>query len=237
MAYRISRLKRLEEKRAVSSTVKYIVLTVIVIFVLLNFGLPALSKLTVVIADLVGQENSDDDSNSPPPPPPNIKSLPAFTKDSSIRVEGTTRPGFTVSIFFNDEKVEVLANASGEFTSSFDLSKGENTVSAFVTNNDGQDSSKTQTFTVNFDSDPPKLEIITPTNGQQFTGRTKQTEIQAQTEAEAHATVNDRIAIVRGDGKFDFPVTLNEGENIFKIKSTDQAGNTTELELKLNYTP
>lgn len=232
-----SRLKRLEETRALRSTISYIILTVVVIFLLFNFGLPALSKLTTIIGDFAGTETPNDDINSPPPPPPNIVNLPSHTKDDSVRVEGTTRPGFTVTISFNNESEEVLSNASGEFTSTFKLSKGENKIYAFVTDNRGQDSSKTQTYTVVYDNEPPKLEIIAPENGKQFTRRDNQTKIEGQTEAEAHVTINDRVAIVRSDGKFDFPITLTEGENVFKIKSNDRAGNLAEIELKLSYSP
>ncbi len=236
MAYRISRLKRVEEKRAVSATVKYVVLTVIIIFVLFNFGLPALSRFTLFIEELTGQNVTNDDDNGPPLAPPQIVNLPTHTKEKTLRVSGNTRPGITVSIFFNDEKSEVLANASGEFNSTFELSRGENTIHAYAVTQNGKKSANSKNYTVVYDSEPPKLEIITPENGHLFTGRNNnQIQIEGQTELGARISINDRIAIVRGDGKFDFPVTLDEGENVFKIKSTDEAGNETGLEFKLTY--
>lgn len=234
---RRSRLKRLEENTALRSTIGYIILTVVAIFLLFNFGLSALSKLTAIVEDFAGADSQNGGTNSPPPPPPNIVNLPPYTKDDSIKVEGTTKPGLTVKIYHNDELEEVLSNSSGGFTSTFKLDKGENKIYAFVTDNNGQDSSKTQIYTVIYDNEPPKLEIVAPENGKQFTRRDNQTKIEGQTEPGAHVTINDRVAIVRSDGKFDFPITLAQGENVYKIKSSDQAGNLAEFELRLNYSP
>lgn len=234
MAYHSSRLRRVEEKRALNTTIKYLALTVVIIFLLFNFGLPALSRATILLTDLAGKNASGIEDNGPPLPPPQIEDLPAYTKEKSIRVKGKTRPGATVAIFFNDEKNEVLANASGEFTSTFELSHGENTIYA-LSEDGNRTSGRSKTFSIILDNEPPKLEIITPQNGQTITGRNNKIQIEGATEAEAKVTINDRIVIVRNDGKFNHSVSLNEGENIFKIKSVDAAGNESELEFKLIY--
>lgn len=237
MANQGSRLKRIEESRALRTTIKYLVLTIIAIFLLFRFGLPALSSLSAFVADFSGQEVNTGDQNKAPLPPPSINNLPNFTKEETIRVTGNTRPGHSVYIFFNNDKTEVLANASGEFTSSFKLSRGENTIYATVVDSSGRQSAKTPTFTAVYDNEPPKLDIIAPEQGKQFTGRDNHTQIEGETDADARVSVNDRVAIVRSDGKFNFPVTLTEGENTFKIISVDRAGNESEFELKLVYTP
>lgn len=232
---RSSRLKRFEEKRAVRSTVFYIGLTVGIIVLLFTLGIPLVSKLAILVGN-VTRTDLEYNQDSPPPPPPNINAPKEFTNEDKLRITGTTRPGFTVSIFFNDEKSEVLSNASGEFTAMFDLSSGQNTIYAQVTDNRGQQSTQGEKFIVTLDKEPPKLEIITPENGKSFYGGAqKQTQIEGQSEPNVHIIINDRVAIVRNDGKFNFPVSLENGENVFKITATDEAGNKTELEFKLSY--
>ncbi len=237
MAYntRPSRLKRLEERRAVKSTAFYIVLTVAAVGLLAIFGVPALSKLTSLTGNIT-RSGVDYTANTPPPPPPAINTLPKNTNQDKLKVTGTTKAGQNVIIFFNNDKTEVLANANGEFTSVFDLSLGENSLYAQVEDNRGQKSTETDKFTVVLDKTEPVLELISPENGKSLFGQNqKNIQIEGQSEQHARVTINDRIAIVRSDGKFNFPVTLQGGENIFKIVATDEAGNKTELELKLTY--
>jgi len=235
MAYRSSRLKRVEETKAIRSTGFYIALTVGFIALLLFFGVPLLSKFSSFLVNLAGKEAENPD-NSPPPPPPAISTLSEFTKEEKLKLTGFTRPGLTVLIFFNDEKFEVLADAEGEFTYLFDLSPGINKVYAKVQDNSGRESTSTQTYNVTFDKEPPKLEIISPENGKQFLGlQQKQITIEGQTEPNVYININDRVVIVKSDGKFNFQTNLNDGENIFKIKATDRAGNETELEFKVSF--
>jgi len=232
---RPSRLKRFEERRAIRSTILYMGLSLGIIILLFTFGIPIISRLAILVGN-VTRTNLEYNQDSPPPPPPNINKPNAFTNEEKLKITGNTRQGYTVSIFFNDEKNEVLANASGEFTAIFDLSNGQNTIYAKVTDPKGQDSTQTEKFVVTLDKEPPKLEIITPENGKSFFGAAqKQTQIEGQSELNSHIIINDKIAIVRNDGKFNFPVSLENGENIFKIIATDEAGNKTELEFKLSY--
>jgi len=232
---RTSRLKRTENRRALRSTLLYIVLIVGTIYLLLNFGLPALSKITELITSSVKQDSVDGGLSGPPPPPPQIKTLPADTKERKLKVEGNTRPGYTINLFFNDEKNEILADARGEFTGVFELSIGKNTIRATATDNSGKESASTRTYDVNFDNEPPNIGIIAPENDKEFFGRDSQVKIEGETEPGNSAYINDRTVIVRSDGKFDSLVSLSEGDNVFKIKAVDPAGNESEIELKLRY--
>lgn len=238
MTPRKSRLERSEEKKAIKSTFFYVILTLGILVLLFVIGIPAITKFTALVAGVTGNDSGGFQNNSPPPPPPSIETLPSYTNDESIRLKGRTRPGYTVSVFFNDDKIEVLANAEGEFNSTLELSGGTNSVAALVTDNFGQDSVRTQTYSVVLDKEKPKLEIISPENEKQFYGnRDKQQTIQGQTEPDARITINDKVVIVRSDGKFDYQTTLSNGKNVYKIKSVDRAGNETESELSLNFTP
>lgn len=235
---RQSRLKRTEQARTVRSTLFYIVLTIAIIAVMFIGGIPALSKVTALVAGITGQGGVDFNTNSPPPPPPDIETPPTFTKENRIQFVGKTRPGYTAAIFFNDDKIEVLADAQGEFQSQLELSNGENKVSALVKDNNGKESVRSRDYSITLDKEAPEIKIISPENGKQFFGnRDKQQKIEGETEATSKVFINDRVVIVRSDGKFDFPITLSEGENTYKIKSVDPAGNETEIEFKLQFTP
>lgn len=234
MAYRRSRLKRVEEKRAVKNTVLYIILTIGLVGVLLVFGLKGLTAFTSLVNNIAGKDSTQITQNSPPPPPPHVNIPPDFTNQDNYKVEGTTRAGISVEIFFNGEKKELVADKQGEFSSNFPLKDGQNSFYVKVVDSAGQESASTNTYMITLDKVPPKLEIISPSADQHFYGsQQKQVKIQGQTEAEARVTINDRVAIVRGDGKFDFSTSLNDGENVFSIKSIDKAGNETDAELHL----
>ena len=236
MANRRSRLTRIEEKKALKSTAYYVVLTLGLIIFLAIFGITAISKVALIVDNIAGKDTTSSAGTSTPPPPPQLNTPPDYTKDEKLKLTGRSQAGYTVLIFLNDDKIEVIADASGEFTGLLDLSKGENTIYAKAEDNEGQVSTETKKYIVNLDTETPKLEIISPENEKKYFGsQNKQVKIEGQTEAGARVTVNDRVAIVRSDGKFDFPLTLSDGENIFKIKAVDQAGNETEVELKLYY--
>jgi hypothetical protein len=236
MVKRTSRLKRLESRRALKSAVFWIVLSVGTIYLLINFGLPALSNLTSFITGVAREDIVDTGVNGPPPPPPQINTPTRATNEEKITIRGRTRPGYTVSVFFNDERTEVLADAGGEFTGVFALSEGNNTLYATVADNGGQISVKTRTYNIVFDNEAPDINVISPENNSQFFGSNqRQVKIEGETEPGARVTINDRIAIVRSDGKFDYTTSLSEGENIFKVKAMDDANNEIELELKLTF--
>jgi len=230
-----SRLQRIEEKRAIKATIKYIFLTVVVVFFLFKFGFLALSKISSFITSFSKYEENNEDTAFVLPPPELI-SLPNFTNEKKLHIKGSAKPGYTIFIFLNGEKNELLANANGEFAITFELSNGENTIYAYASYLN-QKSQNTQTYIVNYDKTPPKVEIIEPEEGKTFTGKNNLVKIEGQTEPNAKLTINDRLAIVHSDGKFSFATTLKEGENTFLIISQDRAGNKTETKLTINYSP
>lgn len=238
MSKRKSRLQRTEEASAVRSAMFYILLTIGVIAILFFIGIPIVSRLSTIVLEFTGGVNvAGENENLPPPPPPEIDSPPQYFKNDKYSLKGSTRPGYNVNVFFNGDKIEVLSDADGEFNLNLELSSGTNTLALSVIDKNGKESVKTREYTIILDKEAPKLEIISPSEGQQFSGiRANQARIEGQTEPDAKILINERIAIVKSDGKFDFPVTLSEGENTFTIKSIDPAGNETETSLKLLYT-
>lgn len=232
-----SRLAKTEAKRARKSALVYIVLTIVLIVLLPTYGLTALSKFTGFLYKLSGRDNTTitKSSDGNIVIPPRIDTLPQFTNQDKVRISGTTTPGMNVEVFFDDSQKEVLADANGEFSASFTISEERDyTGYAFTVNNAGEKSEKSQMVKITYDKTPPNLEIISPANETTFYGSQQSSQrIQGQVEEDDKVLINDRIAIVDGSGKFDYMADLAKGDNNFKIKVSDQAGNETEQDLKL----
>jgi hypothetical protein len=238
MAYRYSRRTRTEEKRNVRKAFLYVVLTLILIIAFFFFGLPTVVKFAALLTELKTSKTPVETTDTTPPPPPKLDSLPSFTNELSVEIEGSTEPGVTVLLFLNNKKEELLSDSEGEFSYTFMLNDGENKISAIAVDNSGNESQKTDVQKVTYDNDPPELEVIKPDDGANFYGaKERQVVIEGTTEEGASININGRQIVVEPDGSFAFATTLSEGENSFTIKSEDQAKNSTELSLTVSFTP
>jgi hypothetical protein len=65
----------------------------------------------------------------------------------------------------------------------------------------------------------------------------RQISIEGQTESGAQVNINGRWAVVDTNGKFNYTLSLEDGDNNFVITSKDEAGNETQLELNIVFTP
>ncbi|HCC08850.1 TPA: hypothetical protein DEP81_02600, partial [Candidatus Woesebacteria bacterium] len=125
----------------------------------------------------------------------------------------------------------------GQFSFGVTLQDGINTFAATATDQSGNQSQKSDDHQITFDKKTPDLEITSPSDGSSYFGSNqRQITITGKTETDAKVTINDRIISVDDSGIFQYTTTLNEGSNTFNVKSTDQAGNTTEKNISLNFT-
>jgi hypothetical protein len=233
-----SRLETVEERKNIRRTFIFGVLTIAFIVFLFTLGIPLLVKFTGFFTDLGKTQKPIDKTDTIPPAPPQIKIPADYTNQTSVEITGNTEAGATVKLFYNNNTQEVLADRDGKFTFNLQLNKGENTVSATAKDTNGNESQKTQTYTITFDNEPPEIKIDSPSDGAEFYGsKERQLTIKGKTESEADLTINDRVVAVDDDGSFAFLTTLSEGENTFKIKATDKAGNTEETSLTVSFTP
>jgi len=113
---------------------------------------------------------------------------------------------------------------------------GDNNFVATAIDTAGNISQKTKEYKIVFDNKNPDLTLDSPADGSSFFGtQQRQVTIQGTTEADSKVTINDRIISVDENGKFQYTTTLNDGENKFTVKTSDQAGNTTEKTLVINF--
>ena len=141
-------------------------------------------------------------------------------------------------MFIGKDKIEILANKDGDFVHDLSLKKGENVFSAIAVDSSGNESKNTREYIIIFDNEPPILEITKPENGQTFYGpKERQLIIEGVTEENCQVRVNGRVVVVESDGAFSFSTTLADGENMFEIKSQDEAENITESNISVVYEP
>ncbi len=227
-----SRLASIEEKRNLKKVMIFGGLTLLTIALLFFVGIPILGNFTAFISDLGKASKPIASNDKTPPAPPRFNQIPDFTNQNNITISGSSEAGANIKVIFNSQEKTSLADKDGNFSFSLNLNDGDNSFSGVAIDTAGNTSQKTKEYKITFDNKAPDLTIENPLDGSQFFGpKQKQVTIQGTTNTAANVTINDRIISVDGNGKFQYTITLNEGENKFTIKSTDQAGNITEKNL------
>lgn len=214
------------------------VLTIAVIVFLGFVGIPLLGRVTLFVSNLRGNGKVVTKTDTTPPAPPRFNNLPAFTNQQNITVAGTAEPGTTVKLSFGGGFQQILADKDGNFSFNLQLVGGDNNFSAVAIDPSDNQSQQSQTYDITFDNNPPSLTVTSPSDGTSFYGSNqRQVTIQGTTDSGSQITINDRIVSVDDSGNFQYTTTLNNGANTFAVKSTDQAGNTTEKDITLNFNP
>jgi len=231
-----SRLQSVEEKRNTRSALLFIGLTLVVILVLVFAGVPALTKFVSFVSGLKKNSGQSISNDTTPPAPPRFNLVADFTNQQTATISGNSEPGATVYLTFNGTDQNVVVDKDGNFSFSVQLNDGDNIFSAVAIDSAKNKSHKTQDYKITYDTKTPDLNITSPADGAQFTGSLqRQVTIQGTTESTAQVTINDRIIPVDDNGKFQYTTTLSDGANKFAVKAIDQAGNTSEKDLTLNF--
>lgn len=228
-----SRLVKYERRQAVRSALIYLILTALILFGVTRFGTQVLTSITVFLTS--GKDNTQ--SISSLIAPPQIDTVSEITNQKSIAVQGSAPSGQTVRLTLNGQKQDIVANSQARWTILFPLNEGNNLLRAQVVDSQGNVSQEVST-SVTLDTALPTISSLLPDDGITKTGKKEQLlEISGQTEQDASVRVNDRIAVVNGQGQFRTQLPLSEGENIFTIVVTDRAGNTTQEVRRVTFLP
>jgi hypothetical protein len=233
-----SRLARVEEQRNLRRAFVFSFLTIGIIVLTFFYGVPAVAKIASFVGDLKKSSTPVDKNDNTPPGPPRIDNLPEAVNKNDLTISGYAEAGATIILTLNDNTDEVVANVDGKFSFSTTINKGENILSAKAKDQAGNESVSSKVYTVVFDDEVPKIEVSSPNDGASFYGaKEKQLTIKGTTEAGSTLTISDRLIKVEDDGSFSYTISLNDGENSFHFKVVDTAGNQTEKDLKVNYSP
>ncbi|MFZ5845234.1 MAG: hypothetical protein ACOY0S_02080 [Patescibacteria group bacterium] len=231
-----SRLSRYEERRQKRRLILALAGSVGLILFLFIFGFKILVGFSLFVDRLRG--NPRQAQNTPELiQPPQLDPLPLATNSGKIKVSGRGQTGLTLLVYQNEVEIKKLTlSDDGTFKlADLSLTEGNNTFSAKLIDEKGNISDLSNVVNVTFKKTPPALEVNSPMDNSEVRGETNMITVSGKTSEDATVTVNERLAVVKSDGSFNYNYTLTEGDNLLKIVATDVAGNQTIIERKVIY--
>jgi|SRR5579859_2148824 len=214
----------------------------IAIFFLLACALGALF-VSVVIPGIVRLAGNNSPVNAPvvddtlPPQPPSLSAPALATSSASLSISGFSEPGQHIIVQDNGQQIaQADTQGDGSFQASLTLTKGDNHLSAYAIDQKNQHSPNSSEYIVTFNDQPPKLDISQPQDKQAIQGKNNQNmTIKGQTDKNVRVYLNGNLIFTHDDGSFTTLQMLQTGDNTLDLKAIDQAGNTTEKTLTVNY--
>lgn len=227
MAYqrqKIQRLARREEALMLRRIVYLSVISIVLAVLLFTVGISVLGKFTDILG-LVFKGKDDSSQEESAIQPPILDELPQATNSARLPITGFVSSGDKVEIYVDDEKVGDVQIVDSKFEyKELILKNGENKIAAKAFLGD-KTSDLSRVLSVIFDKDEPKLEIESPTEGQNFISNNR-IKVLGKTDKDAQVYANGFLASVDLDGTFEVLVPVAEGESTIEIKAVDTAGNT-----------
>lgn len=234
-----SRWQRKREKDSLKLASKYILLTLVALFLLIKFGLPGLVRLAAFLGDIKSSSEPIERSDTLAPAAPTLLPLPEATNSGKINVAGYGEAGTTIKLSRDGIAIEqTLASADGGFEfKDVVLKEGANGFFAEAVDENGNSSEPSKSYTVSYDSETPTLTIDQPEAGQRFFDKDSPIIIRGKTEPGSQLTINGKFVLINSEGQFNTNWPLQEGDNQLDFLSRDPAGNETKKILTVNYTP
>ncbi|MEX2007820.1 MAG: hypothetical protein WD992_03530 [Candidatus Levyibacteriota bacterium] len=237
MVRRKSRLSRRTERKTKQNFILSLLGIIIVVFVVLKLGIPLLVNFSLFISNQKDNATAQEANDPSFIAPPILNPLPVATNSAQIAVSGIGNPDQTVRIYVNDELAdEVSTKKDGSFSLVQAIKKGSNSIKA-KSEAKGKMSGFSNTITVSYIDTKPTLELTSPSDGQTFGKDQNMAPVTGRTSAGARITVNGFWAIVDDNHNFSYNFSLQSGDNHIKVVATDEAGNTTEKEVRVTYNP
>jgi hypothetical protein len=216
----------------------------IIIFVLLVlFGQTLLINFSVLLSQVKNggaQDNSSISQDFLYIASPILDPQQDATNSAKIKISGVESSNIPsqIRLYVNDELVDVEdTKANGTF--SFDevkLKEGANTIKAVAKIQD-KTSENSNILTINYLKNVPSLTIDYPQDQDTFSGENSTLSVKGKTDPGDTVRINDYIAITKNDGSYSYGLKMQNGENKIKVVAMDQAGNKTEKEIKVTYSP
>lgn len=234
-----SRLSKRQEKKTKQNLILSVAGIIVVLILLFKVGVPLLVNFSLFIGQQkdsspISQSNSKDPSFIAPPI---FDPIPSATNSAKISLTGSAIANQSVKIYVNGKLFdETPTKNDGSFSLIVDIQKGSNTINAKA-NVKGKDSNFSDSLTTTYIDSKPTLDITSPSDGQTFSKDQKSAPVSGKTSAGAKVTVNGFWAIVDENNNFSYSLPLQNGDNQIKIVATDDAGNSTEKDLKVTYNP
>ncbi len=169
--------------------------------------------------------------------PPIFSNAPNSTNKEKVNLSGSAQPGTTVVLFVNGpEKGRTTAGEDATFTFiDVELLKGRNTIFAKTQDKDGKESQKSADITITFDKDKPKLEMISPKEGETIKNLNERVQVSGKVNEKATIKINEKTAPQKPDHSFEFLLGVKEGNVKIDIVATDEAGNEAKETINIVY--
>lgn len=231
-------IRRLE-KRTRRNLAITIVISIILVLIIVNWGLPTfIGGLSVFnkLKPFVSQKSVSEDTS---PAPPKINIPYEATSSAEIKIFGYSLPNSKVEIYLDDElKNTSNTREDGSFTSgSISLSLGTNNIYGKTVDEKNKQSLSSKTIKLIYSNEKPKLEVNEPQDGQQVKDGDKKIRVLGKTDQNTTLTINGSTVILSNEGSFSSEVQLNDGDNTISIVATNNVGNSVKIDRKVNYSP
>lgn len=216
------------------------------VILLVTFGLPLFVLcLFVFFGPQVGaifgfvsvNRNDTGNKDTIAPIPPVFDNPPKATKDKSMKLSGFSEPGSTVKLFVNGpETQDTLTTTDGTFAfENIELIDGKNSLFAKATDEQGNESEKSITLSVQVDNDEPDITIESPKDDEVIRNLNGRITIKGSVSEKAKIKINGKSAVQRPDLSFEFPLGVGEGKLEITVEATDEAGNIKEEKFFVTY--
>lgn len=209
---------------------------VIILFLLIKVGVSLLANFALLLSNY---KTSTIQTNQGPNfvSSPQLNPLPEATNSAELKFSGQAQPNSTIDLYLNDSIIDKTdAGKDGKFSFDLTLSKGDNKIYTRA-RIDKSVSDPSQSFDVLFKNTPPSLNITSPPDGAQFSKDQSPISITGTTDGQNQVTVNGFWAIVDQNNNFLYKLPLQNGDNQIKVIAVDNAGNKTEKDIKVTYSP
>lgn len=221
-------------------TVVILLVTIGLFFGLIIWGVPLLIRTAGLLGEINSSSQPVDRADDLAPGTPQLRPIPKATTEATTDLSGFAETGSTVILYrTGSELARTVSNENGEFSFvGVELLDGENTFYVIAVDGAGNESGQSVRVTTVYDVLAPSLTITSPSNGESFIGENDRVvTVKGETDIGVRVRVNDRLAVVGTGGAFSTTVKLEEGTNTIRVLATDEAGNETESEISVSYTP
>lgn len=220
------------QQRLVNQSVYIVIATFAMVGTVFFFG-PKVGYLFSFISKYRYANQTDNRA----PNTPNFYNVIKATNQRNIDLKGYAEPGTTVAIYVNGpEKGTAITDNEGVFTfSALELNEGRNTIFARAVDSDGNESEKSQTVNIDYDTKTPDIELESPKKDETVRNLEGRVLVKGKLSEKASVKVNGNTAVVKGDNTFEILIGAEAGEMEITIEATDEAGNKKEEKVEIKY--
>jgi bacillopeptidase F len=232
---RRSRLTKKAEKNNQKTIFLSVLGIIIILFLLFKFGLGLLVNFSLFISGSKNQQSNSNTNSINFIAAPVLNPTLEATNSAKVTITGNADKNKNVYLYINNSEVDqTIVDDKGNFKFVEELNKGSNLINAKIKVKD-KESDFSNALNISFLNSQPKLDLSTPNDGQQFKKDQNTASVTGATDSGVSVTINGFWAQIDDANNFSYVLPLQNGDNQIKIIATDQAGNKTEKDLKVNY--